>query len=204
MSVATALKLYHVAERPKSDLVANKKPKGPSMAEIWQDCLDHVKDPSIKIERNATVEYLGGMFIAARTLERYSPLPGSAFFVLPGAGRSIAESLANDLAAFGIGAQRRREIADYFAEIFRRAEEPLRTDVGEELIPRLIFLAMINNFTLLAENPEAGSDHADKILEAIEAVSSAEKQRSGGQGNAKKPAARKKRRVVMPRIKDQL
>ena len=142
------------------------------------------------------------MFLGARTLERYL-VPAPRFSVLcftRGQRGLLAEFLAPAAFRFGIGAKRRREIFEYLYGNFQLAEKPLRSEFGAQLIPRLMLLGVSNSLELLTE--EESSELLDKMLQVSEAMSAAEKRRSGLRKAAKTPRGRKKRQVVMPRIRD--
>jgi hypothetical protein len=207
LSVVAAAQLFAEIQRPRPELVGKKKPQGLSMDRVTELMMQYVRDPKrTLIPLDPTVEYFGSVFYAGLVLTRYlAPNPGSAFFVLPGAGRSIAEALTDKLQLGKISAQRRRAIVDSMAEFFELAEKPLGSELGERLIPRLTVLSLINNLEIVAAFQKVSDEDVLGLVDTIEAVEGSEERRSESlQQKPKKTAASRKRRVVMPRIKDVL
>ena len=94
--------------------------------------------------------------MAALLLQKYRlPLPGTAVFAMPGTARVAAEKAAEFLPLDSIGRQRTRKIVDALERYFHLAEEPLQTEQGKELIPRLTFLSLAENLRATADYLQA-------------------------------------------------
>jgi hypothetical protein len=210
MTATTAERLFLLVQKPDKNLVGRKRPQGPSMGETQQSVDRHSADPdAYPLNQTPTLEYIHLIFTATRIIELYArPFPGSVFFVLPGAAQGVAESLADELADTEIlgkiGRSRRRKLVEFLSFYFELGERPLKTETGRGVLGTLNALGVAYTRQTAAQINQAlpeenVSDPMPAVNSLIEAEAAREKMLAG---KWSKKVARKKRRVVMPRIRD--
>jgi len=129
-------------------------------------------------------------------------------FVLPGSAPAVAESLAdeiNDAEILGhIGRSRRRKLVKFLSFYFELAERPLKTEKGESILGTLNALGIDYTARTAARINEAlPNEKASDPTPNLTALCEAEAQREKVLlEQASKKGARGKRKVVMPRIRD--
>jgi hypothetical protein len=210
MTATVAERLFGLVQKPDLSLIGKKSPQGPSLAETQRAIDLHTADPEgCPLYQTPTLEYLNLIFAATRTIERYArAFPGSVLFVLPGSAQAVAESLAdeiNDSQILGqIGRSRRRKFVKFLSFYFELAERPLKTEKGESILGILNTLG-IEYTAQTAERinealpNEKVYDPTPNLMALIEAEAQREKVLAEPR---KKKASRGKRRVTMPRIRD--
>lgn len=210
MTATVAERLFLLVQKPDWNLVGRKRPQGPSLRETQEAIDRHSADSDAHpLNQTPTLEYIHLMFTATRIIERYArPFPGSAFFVLPGTAQGVAESLADELADTEIlgqiGRSRRRKLVEFLSFYFELGERPLKTEAGERILGTLNALGVAHTLQTTAQiNQLFPEEKASDPTPALEALVEAETQREKMLAEKwSKKAPRKKRRVVMPRIRD--
>jgi hypothetical protein len=203
MSLYTAERLIALTQRPDPDLVGGKPTKGPSLAETSNMLLTLKPEGGDRPEfHTPAMEYISTTFFAGLHLTRYrNPLPGIAFFALPGTGDAIAQSLMALLPLPRMSSKSRRHLADALALYFKDAEQPMTTPLGERLIPRLVVLATIRSLNLATEI-QKGTPEEDVLglVDVVEAIAQSEERRERKTSPRKR--SRKTRHVVMRKVRD--
>jgi len=210
MTATVAVRLFRLVQQPDISLIGKKRPQGPSLAETQLAIRDHSLDPEgCPLYQTPTLEYIQLIFAATRTIERYArAFPGSVLFVLPGSAQAVAESLAdeiNDAQILGpIGRSRRRRIVKFLSFYFGLAEQPLRTEKGEAILGTLNAIGITNNLLTAARINEAlpGEKVSDPIPSALTLFGAEMHRQKVLSETPLKKASPRKRRVIMPRIRD--
>jgi hypothetical protein len=199
MSVAVARRLWTILESPRPDLIGSKKPQGPAMSEVWEvmvtEGFNAKRPPS-----NAATEYLAYRMLASLIMQRYLfPTPGTVLFILPGAAHNLALSVIEQLPLGTMSSNRRRSVVEALTAYFEQAEQPLATELGEKLVPRLVVIGMINNLKLLAKlQNDYPNDDVANFLQSLEEASNAEHLREVAREQPARRSRPRKRRIVMP------
>ncbi|MCL5258702.1 MAG: hypothetical protein M1314_03045 [Firmicutes bacterium] len=180
MSVETAQRLMEIIREPRPGLVGRKRPQGTSVAEVLKSAIaaneleksggPSAMESAAALKDNAGAQYIADTLMASLTLQRYViPTPGTAVFVMPGASRSVAENLTHLLPLGNVGKQRSRAITETLERYFKLGEEPLQTNLGKRLIPRLTVLSLIRNLNVATERHkrEGWTDEEAAALEGL-------------------------------------
>ena len=207
LSVEIAERLFLAVQRPDKLLVRGKPAQGPSLLETQKAIELHRNDPAAHpLQQNPAMDYINAIFAAARVVELYArPMPGSNIFVIPGTALSLAkaiiDAIVEDLPPQIVGARSRRKLVERLAFYLDLSERPLRGVDGKALLPQLLKLGLHNRRELTsAINEQMPEENFFDIGPAVDALATAEEQRSAEPDSAAK-RTRRKRQVVMPRIR---
>jgi hypothetical protein len=211
MSVKTAERLFRAVHPPDEALVKGKSPQGMPMDEAWAAIERNRETPEgSPLPSDPAFEYIGYMLEAQRIVNSYAhALPGSTIFVIPGTACSnataLVDSVIKDLPTGAVSEKLKRGLVKHSADFFELAERPLARPDRKALLQQLYVVGLSNRFELLNEIDKAFPEEKvfDGLMPAINAWTAAQRRRSE-QCEPKKLAARKKRRVAMPRIRDSL
>ena len=186
MSVETAAELVGQISVPRPDLVGKKRPQGMPADDVLQKLSDTEGDwdklKALNLRNDAGLQYMGNLFFAQMLVQHYvAPAPGVSIFVMPGAARSVAEDIVMSLPLKTISQQRRRHVIESLAGYLEKSEQPLRTDLGEKLIPRLTVLGLVRRLreqaTSNAADQGGAEEHAEGLLSILESMEQAEGRR---------------------------
>jgi hypothetical protein len=172
------------------------------MSEVWDAMITGrfgAKKPSL----NAATEYLAYRMMASLILQRcLFPTPGTVLFILPGAAHNLSLSLVEQLPLGAMSINKRRNLVEVLTSYFEQAEQPLATELGERLVPRLVILGMISNLKLLTQlQKEYPTEDVANILQSLEEASNAEHLREVARERPARRTRPRKRQVFMPLLR---